>query len=213
MVVMNRMPPVPGLPSLHKFDVAEKSPYYVRPENMTPLQKHCAYFDRDHDGIVMPWETYTGMRILGYSLFLSLLGTFVIHFFFSYWTLDGWLPDPLFPILIKNVDRLKHGSDTEMYEHDGTIKPLVGEPTVTLLSGFDNGQKGGLSGWDLLWMTQKKWDMMDVFGWWASKLEWFFLWVLVQRNGLVRWDDIRRQYDGTLFKDIEAERRKSGLIH
>lgn len=212
-MVMNRAAPVPGLPSLYKYDAPEKSPYHVRPETMTPLQKHCAFFDRDGDGVIMPWETFAGFRILGYGLLLSLFGTFVVHFFFSYWTLDGWLPDPLFPILIKNVDRLKHGSDSEVYEHDGTLKPLLGEPAVTLLSGFDKERKGGLSAWDLLRMTQQKWDVMDLFGWWASKLEWAFLWVLSQRNGIVSWEDIRKQYDGSLFKEIENERRRVGVVH
>lgn len=189
----------------------QKSPYYVNPETMTPLQKHCAFFDRNGDGLVMPWETFEGFRVLGYNLFLAILGTIVVHFFFSYWTLDSWIPDPFFAILIKNVHRLKHASDSEVYEHDGTLKPMQ-EPVVTMLSRYDQQKRGGLSYIDLWRMTQHKWDVLDIFGWVAGKLEWFYLWVLSQQNGVVPFDDIKKSYDDTLFKQVEHQRRQAGLV-
>eukprot|EP00611_Tribonema_gayanum_P009875 TRINITY_DN19750_c0_g1_i1.p2 TRINITY_DN19750_c0_g1~~TRINITY_DN19750_c0_g1_i1.p2 ORF type:complete len:115 (-),score=40.09 TRINITY_DN19750_c0_g1_i1:1426-1770(-) len=40
-------------------------------ENMTALQKHCAYFDRDGDGVVSPGDTYRGFRALGCNPLVS----------------------------------------------------------------------------------------------------------------------------------------------
>lgn len=187
-------------------DVVAKSPYYVDPARMTPLQKHCAFFDRNGDGILMPWETFAGFCVLGYGMAMSLLGTLLVHLFFSYWTLPSWVPDPFFPIYIKNVDRLKHGSDSGLYDYDGTLKPVVGDGVQTLIGRFDEDAKGGLGLLDMYRMTQRKWNVLDFFGWWATKLEWFFLWVLAQRHGVVSWDAIRDQYDGTLFRKVEASR-------
>ncbi|PJF19182.1 hypothetical protein PSACC_01020 [Paramicrosporidium saccamoebae] len=204
--------PACSIPSLNLPMQGEKSPYYVAPEKMTPLQKHCAFFDRNGDGLIMPWETYEGFRILGYNLLLSLFGTFLVHFFFSYWTLDTWIPDPFFAIVLRNVDRLKHGSDTEVYEHDGTIKPIQGDAVATMLGRFDGDGKGGMDFMEMIWMTQRKWDVLDFFGWWAAKFEWIFMWILSQKNGVMSWDDIKGQYDGSLFKDIEAKRRGEGLV-
>lgn len=31
--------------------------------SMTPLQKHAAFFDRNHDGLIYPWESYEGPLI------------------------------------------------------------------------------------------------------------------------------------------------------
>lgn len=178
------------------------SPYYVDPASMTPLQKHCAFFDRNGDGLIMPWETFEGMRLLGYNLFLCLFGTFVIHFFFSYWTLDSWVPDPFFTIILRNVHRLKHGSDSGIYDHNGNICPTLPDAVNNALTTFDSDKKGGLNLIDILWLTRKKFVAMDFFGWAASKLEWSFLWILCQKKGVVGWNDIREQYDGSLFERI-----------
>ena len=61
-------------------------------------------------------DTIRGFWRLGYNIFICILAPFLIHIPFSYATLPYWLPNPLLPIYISNVHKLKHGSDSETYD-------------------------------------------------------------------------------------------------
>lgn len=43
------------------------------------LQKHVAFFDRNKDGVVYPWETFTGFRAIGANLLLSTVSAAFIN--------------------------------------------------------------------------------------------------------------------------------------
>ena len=51
---------------------------------------------------------------------LSTFGTCLIHLFFSYPTLDTWVPDPFFSVYLDKIHRCIHGSDTGTYNNFGT---------------------------------------------------------------------------------------------
>ncbi|PON70316.1 Caleosin-related [Parasponia andersonii] len=49
------------------------------PSDEFVLQKHVAFFDRNHDGIIYPWETYQGFRAIGSGIAFSALSAFLIN--------------------------------------------------------------------------------------------------------------------------------------
>lgn len=110
--------------------------------DVSALQRHTSYWDRNKDGIIFPHETYDGFRYiskvncatlakevsddhiltraLGFNMLISLMGTLGFHLVHvSYWTQGSWLPDPRFPVYVKRIHRAKHGSDTEVYDQSG----------------------------------------------------------------------------------------------
>lgn len=77
------------------------------------------------------------------------------------------------------------------------------------MTAFDKEKKDGLTfsqGWKMLRQMR---DANDPFGWMAAILEWGFLYVLcADEGGVVSFDAVRGQYDGTLFYKIEEARKR-----
>lgn len=92
-------------------------------ERRTVLEKHCAFFDRDNDGVIWPLDTFLGFYALGFGLVLSVIATFIIHFSFSWISKGGLLPDPFFRFYIQNAYKCKHGSDSATYDTEGRFIP------------------------------------------------------------------------------------------
>ncbi|KAF1348745.1 Caleosin related protein-domain-containing protein [Delphinella strobiligena] len=177
----------------------------------TVVQQHTDYFDPDHDGIIWPSDTYRSCRAWGWAIPLCLFATFIINVNLSYATAPSWTPDPFFRIHIKNMHKNKHGSDSMTYDSEGRFRPQNFED---IFAKYDRGHKGGLDLHDLARMLKGQRMAMDLFGWSAALFEWLAVYLLLwPDDGVMRKEDIRRIFDGSIFQHkadeyAEKQRRK-----
>lgn len=184
-------------------------------KNMSVMQQHVTFFDFDNDGRIFPWDTYKGFRLMGFNLVYSFLAMCFINLNLSYATQESYIPHPLFPVIIKNVHKNKHGSDSDVYDSEGRFRPQQFEE---LFSRFAKKEKDRLYLGEMLHFLRRHQRPLDLFGWIGAFLEWITLWLLCGEghgwNSYMSKESVRRQYDGTLFYEMaekEAEiRRKTG---
>lgn len=172
--------------------------------NMSVLQQHVAFFDKNNDGIVYPWETYQGFRAIGCGILLSLVASFIINFAFTLLTQPGWIPSPLLPIYLNNIHKCKHGSDTESYDTEGRFVPSKFDE---IFSKYGLTRPNALTLKELKTMLQANHNAGDFLGRGAAWTEWHLLYSLGKdEQGFLHRETIRGIYDGSLFEQLEKKR-------
>ncbi|KAG7030592.1 putative peroxygenase 4 [Cucurbita argyrosperma subsp. argyrosperma] len=168
------------------------------------LQKHVAFFDRNHDGVVYPWETFKGFRAIGAGLFLSSVSAFFINIGLSSKTRPGKCPNFLFPIVIKNIHLAKHGSDSGVYDSEGRFVALKFEE---IFKKHALTYPDALTEKELKAMLKANREPKDYKGWIGAWAEWTALYILCKdENGLLTKQTVKGVYDGSLFEHMEKHR-------
>lgn len=133
------------------------------------LQQHIDFFDRDHDGIIWPRDTFWGFHAIGFGIVLSIVSVLVIHLNFSYATLPPrhYLPDPFFRVYTARIHKDKHGSDSGTYDNEGRYIPQKFEDIFSKYAK----DKDGLTFWEAINLMNGQRVAFDPFGWGAAAFE------------------------------------------
>ncbi|XP_022157764.1 probable peroxygenase 4 [Momordica charantia] len=168
------------------------------------LQRHVAFFDRNHDGVVYPWETFKGFRAIGAGLLLSTVSAVFINVGLSTKTRPGKFPNLLFPIEIKNIHLAKHGSDSGVYDTEGRF---VASKFEEIFKNHAKTYPDALTEEELKALLMGNREPKNYVGWFASYAEWTTLYNLCKDdNGLLQKHTVKAVYDGSLFEHMEKQR-------
>ncbi|KAI1092943.1 Caleosin related protein-domain-containing protein [Rostrohypoxylon terebratum] len=161
------------------------------------LRKNAGYFDADEDGIVWPRDTYMGCMDLGWGILSSCFATFALHLALSYPTCLGYTPDLYCRIRYNNMRLERYGS---LRSNNEKGRPRRNRACESILVKYDQTNKGGLTLLDLLQFFKQQRTEYNVRGWIVAVFEWLALYhFLRSNNGVMRSDDIRAAFNGTVF--------------
>ncbi|GAA6024045.1 hypothetical protein JCM10207_004502 [Rhodosporidiobolus poonsookiae] len=176
-----------------------------RHEKETVLRQHCAFFDRDNDGIIYPLDVFLGFRELGFAWPWCLLAVFIISPALSLATYSSIGVLLLGGISLDKIHRAKHGSDTGVYDSEGRFVPASFE---AMFSKYDSDSKGGLGFLDGLRMIHGNRNILDPVGWIGAFFEFGATYLLIwPADGVITREDLRTVYDGSIFFSIAAREK------
>jgi hypothetical protein len=127
------------------------------------MQQHILFWDRDRDGQIYPYDTYTGFRDLGFNMLFSFLAVLIINLNFSYPTrlAHSIVPDPRFRVYVDSIYKAKHGSDSGAFDAEGRFVPQAFED---MFSKYDRDHDGALTFRELFDMMHGNRCAADPFG-------------------------------------------------
>ncbi|KAM3225244.1 hypothetical protein ACQJBY_058159 [Aegilops geniculata] len=175
---------------------------------MTALQKHAAFFDGDKDGVVTFSETYAAFRALGFGYAASTLSATFIN---------GVLGPQTRPendtarmsIYIENIHKGIHGSDSGAYDSQGRF---VADKFEAAFAKHGKTVPDALTAAEVDELITANRQPSDYAGWAGASAEWKLLYSIGKdKDGLLRKEDARGVYDGSLFARVVQERRTSSL--
>ncbi|KQK18709.1 probable peroxygenase 4 [Brachypodium distachyon] len=172
--------------------------------NMTALQKHVSFFDRNKDGIITPSETFEGFVALGYDVAFSRDFASSVHAALGPITSPVDAPLPHVAIYIDQIHRAMHGSDTGALDAKGRFVPQKFEE---IFIKHAKVRQDALTSSEVEEMILASRDPLDPRSWSAPETEWGLTYKLASdKRGFLHKDSVRGIYDGSLFVKLEEER-------
>ncbi|KAM0917916.1 hypothetical protein ACQ4PT_009316 [Festuca glaucescens] len=176
---------------------------------LTPLQQHAAFFDRSKDGIIYPSETYEGLRAIGCGVAVSAVGAVFINSLVGPKTVPENVKAPAFkfPIYVKNIQKGKHGSDTDAYDTHGRFVP---EKFEEIFKKHAHTRPDALTSKELDELLQSNREPKDLKGRAGAFGEWKLIYSLCKdKKGFFHKETARAIYDGSVFVMLEQERKEA----
>ncbi|KAG2661348.1 hypothetical protein PVAP13_1KG500700 [Panicum virgatum] len=173
---------------------------------MTELQKHVAFFDRDHDGIVTFDETYQGLRDVGLGAVTAKASAALINAAIGPKTRpdNANSSSSCMDIYVQNIQKGKHGSDTGAYDAQGRFVPAKLDE---MFAKHAKTAPNAMAKDELDAMLKANRESNDVNGWVAAKAEWEMLYDLAKdKDGRLQKDTVRAVYDGALFYQLAGKK-------
>ncbi|XP_044478238.1 probable peroxygenase 5 [Mangifera indica] len=175
------------------------------PASQDYLQRHVSFFDRDHDGIIYPWETLEGMKAIGISDLTAKTIATLTHMSISPKTIEGNSTDPKLPIFVKNIAKAKFESDTGSWDAQGRFNATRFEENFCKHA---HARKDSLTWDEIMEMMKTNNVPKDFRGWIGSYNGWKLFYSLAKdKNGLLHKKTMKNLYDGSAFYQLEKGRR------
>uniref|UniRef100_A0A0D9WNX8 EF-hand domain-containing protein n=1 Tax=Leersia perrieri TaxID=77586 RepID=A0A0D9WNX8_9ORYZ len=157
--------------------------------NMTALQKHVSFFDRNMDGIITPSETIEGVIAIGCDVAFAKDFAAKVHAGLGPKTSPVDVPLPHLSIYIENIYRGMHGSDTGALDAKGRFVPSKFEE---IFSKHAKTRLDALTFFEVKEMILANRDLDDPQSWDAPINEWGLIYYLASdKNGYLSKDSVR----------------------
>ncbi|CAL5037894.1 unnamed protein product [Urochloa decumbens] len=175
--------------------------------NMTALQKHAEFFDRNKDGIITASEIFEGFVAIGCDAEFARATAASLSAGLGPITSPVDAPLPHLSIYVEYVHRAMHGSDTGAYDAKGRFVPEKFEEIFTKHAKMS---PDALTSMEVQEMILANRDPLDPQSWSASEREWGLIYKLASdKQGFLHKDSVRGIYDGSVFYKLEGQRTSS----
>ncbi|XP_066371236.1 probable peroxygenase 5 isoform X1 [Miscanthus floridulus] len=174
--------------------------------NMTELQMHVSFFDRNKDGILIPLETFQGFVAIGCEIAFSTAAASTIHTALAPLTNPPGALPPYVNIYVEYIHKAIHGSDTGAYDSKGRF---VQEKFDEIFTKHAHIRKDALSLLEVEEMLTFNRDVLDPASWAAAEAEWQLIYQLAHdRYGFLTKERARGIYNGNIFVELEERSRR-----